>query len=123
MANNYKNINLNLFDQNVIGDFRCRTLEDGSVRLIQYKDESAGEVSFNLGYNGYNGKRVFNVVVERENREIERVIIIIRSSENCYIVIGSDDNKSVYQRFANIAEISNFIKNNFCRTLLSENKG
>ncbi len=116
-----KNINLNLFDRNVLGDFRVLTLKDGSVRMIKYENEEKPKVTFKTSYTGYNGEQNFNISVERENRTVECVIIIIRSSVNCYIVMGADRNKSMYQRFANISEVSNFIKNNFCRTLLTVN--
>ena len=116
-----KNINLNLFDQNVLGDFRVLRLTDGSVRMIKYENEEKPKVTFKPSYTGYNGEQNFNISVERENRTVACVIIIIRSSVNCYIVVGADRAKSLYQRFANISEVSNFIKNNFCRTLLTEN--
>ncbi|MBQ8427180.1 MAG: hypothetical protein IJX16_05430 [Clostridia bacterium] len=119
MSTSYKNINLNLFDQNVLGCFRVETLKDGSVRLFRYTDEGASKVSFKPSHVSYTGTQYFNVAVERENREIECIVSIIRSSENCYIVIGSDKSKCEYKRLANVSEVSNFLKNNFCRTLLS----
>ena len=44
MANNYKNINLNLFDQNVLGNFKVDKLLDGSIRLIRHVSEEPGPV-------------------------------------------------------------------------------
>ena len=119
MDANYKNINLNLFDPNVLGNFKVQKLADNSVRLLRYKDERDGAVSFKPSHTGFNGTRYFNLSVAKENREVDCVITIIRTSENCYIVIGSGD-KSEYKRLSNVVEISNYIKANFCRTLLSE---
>ena len=119
MDTNYKNINLNLFDPNVLGNFKVQKLADNSVRLLRYKSECAGAVSFKPSHTGFDGTRYFNLSVAKENREVDCVVTIIRTSENCYIVIGSGD-RSEYQRFSNVVEISNYIKANFCRTLLSE---
>ena len=120
MKKTYENININMLDPNVVGEFRMRQLEDGSIRLVRFENESAPTVNFKKSYNGYNNEQRFELVVPRENRLVDGMIIILRSSHNCYIVVGSDLKKSVYERLSSIKDVNEFIKNNFCRTLLSE---
>lgn len=116
----YKKISLNLFDPNVIGGFRVKELKDGSLMLIRYKDERAGAVHFKKLYDGYNGEQRYELVFDRENRLIECVIHLIRTSHNCYILMGSTEERTSYERLASIKDVSDHIKANFCRTLLSE---
>ena len=122
MANNYKNINLNLFDQNVLGNFKVDKLSDGSIRLIRHVSEEPGPVKIETLCPDYNGTQRFFLKVGRENRAIDCCVVIVRTSENCYIVAGANQINSYYMRCANVSEVSNFLKNNFCRTLLSGEK-
>ena len=117
----YKKISLNLFDPNVIGGFRTKELKDGSVVFIRYKDECAGAVHFKKIYDGYKGEQIFQIICDRENRYIECMIQLIRTSHNCYILMGSTEEKTHYERVASIKEVNDYIKANFCRTLLTEN--
>ncbi len=120
MGKNYKNINLNLFDQNVLGNFKVETLSDNSIRLVRFLNEDASKVIFKPNGTTYAGNQLFSLNIERENRDVECCVTIMRTSENCYIVIGSTRKKSIYQRCVNVSEVSNLLKNNFCSTLISE---
>lgn len=115
----YKKISMNLFDPNVVGGFRVKELKDGSLVFIRYKDERAGAVHFKKLYDGYNGEQRYEITVDRENRLIECVIHLIRTSHNRYIVMGSTEEKTSYESVASIKEVNDYIKANFCITLIS----
>ena len=113
----YENINLNLIEPNVLSDFIVIKHEDNSVRLVRYQDNSAVKVAFKESYKGYDGAQRFELTVPKENRTVEAVAVIMRTSHNCYIVVASDLNKSSYKRCTNAEEVSSFLKSNYCRTL------
>lgn len=119
MLTSYKNINLNLLDQNVLGSFKVDKLSDGSLRLIRYANDEESKVNFKPNGSDYYGAQRFLLTVGRENRDVACCVVIMRTSENCYIVVGANQKNSYYLRCANLAEVSNFLKNNFCRTLIS----
>lgn len=60
---------------------------------------------------------VWLIRFEKE-KEVEAIVNISRTSANYYLVIGVYRGKSKSQRFCNVEEISNYLKQNFCKTLL-----
>lgn len=83
------NINLKKIDPDVLINFK-QVESDKDVWLIRFKNE----------------------------QEIEAIVNISRTSANYYLVIGVYRGKSKSQRFCNVEEISNYLKQNFCKTLL-----
>lgn len=111
------NINLNKFDPNVLGQFK-QVKSDEALYLIRFKDEKPMHVKVESKEIDWRGNQSVKIEIGRENRELEAIVIIERMSANYYAVIGVYRGKHKSQRFKSIEEISNFLKQNFCKTLL-----
>lgn len=113
----YENIKLEKFDQNVLNSFRYTVLQDGSLRLVRFEDENIAKLNFKEVFTTSPCEKQYLISISKENRAIESVVQIMRTSQNCYIVVASNKEKTEYQRFANIQAISDFLKASYCRTL------
>ena len=111
-------ISLNKIDPNVLGQFRYNILDDESLVLVRYDSEKPPHVAFNSAEGGYPGSQCFGFTVYPEDRTINCIIQVYRSSKNCYIILASDKTKTTYKRCGTVQQVSDFIKANYCRTLM-----
>jgi len=121
MKENFENINLNLFNPNVIDNFDVvKSLNDNSVILLKYEDNSQPKVNFKKATWGYDSNQVvrYFVDVDLPNKELDSLVIICRTSVNLYKVTFTDFKNTYIQNFKNINEISNFLIE-FCKNTLS----
>ena len=113
----YENIKLEKFDQNVLNSFRYSLRPDGSLLLVRFEDENIAKLEFKEVYTSSPCNKQYLISIDKENRAIESIAQVIRTSQNCYIVIASNKEKTEYKRCANIQAISDFLKASYCRTL------
>lgn len=111
------NINLNKIEPNVLHQFEKYETEDG-IWLVRFKmNKPAGVVIKGVDVD-FDGNQKINIKVGRENRELDAIVGIVRSSPNYYTVHGFYKGKTKIQKCASMEEISNFIKLNFCKNLI-----
>ena len=110
--------NLNKIDPNVLGQFKQIKCNDGSVWLVRFKEDKPAHVTVSGVKTDWRGNQSLAVEIGRENRDIEAIVSIFRTSTNYYTVSGVYKGKSMTQRCSSIDDVSNFIKNKFCKTLL-----
>ena len=115
-------ISLNRIDPNVLGQFRYNVIGDDSMILLRYDSEDKPNVVFKSQGENTRGDQYFSFTVGAEDRTINCIIQIHRTSKNCYIVLASDKKETKYRRLSTVSEISDFIKQNYCRTLLQGEK-
>lgn len=72
---------------------RPESLEDGSVRYVLYKKEETAKELLEFKKNTWNNSYDLKVNLPSE-RKLEKVIIITRTSANCYRVIISTTNST-----------------------------
>lgn len=112
--------NINLIDPNVLGQFNQIKTEDG-LWLYQFVDNDAPEISISKIEKDYwKGTQSFEVEVARENRTIETLVNVLRTSANYYTVNGYKNGKTFSQRCSNVEDVSNYIKTKFCKSLLNK---
>ena len=118
-------ISLNKIDPNVLGQFRYNVLDDDSLVLVRFDSEKPPYVSFKSGEADYPGSQSFGFVVYPEDRTINCIIQISRTSSNWYVIMASDKTRTQFKRVSTVQAVSDFIKVNYCRTLMQleqENK-
>ena len=109
--------NLNKIDPNVLGQFKQIKSDDG-VWLVRFKEDKPAHVTASGVKTDWRGNQSLAVEIGRENRDIEAIVSIFRTSTNYYTVSGVYKGKSMSQRCSSIDDVSNYIKNKFCKTLL-----
>ena len=111
------NINLNKIEPNVLCQFQKYETDDG-VWLIRFRNDKPANVIIKGVDVDYKGNQSIFVNVGRENREIDAIVGIIRSSPNYYTVHGFYKGKTKIKKCASTEDVSNFIKLNFCKNLI-----
>lgn len=109
--------NLNKIDPNVLGQFK-QVKSDNGLWLVRFKEDKPAYVKVAGVKTDWQGNQSLAVEIGRENREVEAIVSIFRTSTNYYTVSGVYKGKSLSQRCTSIEDASNFIKNKFCKTLL-----
>lgn len=109
--------NINLIDAHVLGQFNQIRTEDG-LWLYQFEKHEPPQVAVSPVQKDWEDNQTFNVRVFRESRTIETIVCIMRTSANYYTVNGYKKGKTFSKRCSNIEDVSNYIKTNFCKTLI-----
>lgn len=119
----YENIDVNKFTTNIFTQFKYQIQADNSVLLIRWKPEKQEEPTCKLVRQYYGGAKTFEITVQPERKEIEAIVIVMRTSTNHYAVIGSRREYTMTGYGKTVGEVSDFITRHFCHTLLDEAKG
>ena len=102
-------ININLIRRYPKG-FDIKTFSDGSIRLIKYN--RCGKDQVNLSKSPYSWGHMdkYELTIEYEEKVLSEVIIIKRTSQNCYILIHQKENETVYQRLGSVPQIDEYFE-------------
>ena len=111
--------NINLIDPNVLGQFNQIKTEDG-LWLYHFVEDKPARVVISNVEKDWQNNQTFKVNVVRENRTIETIVNVLRTSANYYTVNGYKKGKTFSQRCSNVEEVSNYIKTKFCKSLLNK---
>lgn len=83
-------------------------LPDGSIRIVTYSEVVEPKEMLKLS-KSWGGN--YNLSLELPvQRDLEICVNIIKTSANCYKVMYSDKNESVYETFKTLAEVNKFLK-------------
>ena len=108
---------VNKIDPNVLGQFKQIKSDEG-LWLVRFKEDKPANVTLSGVKTDWQGNQSIAVEISRENREIDAIVSIARSSTNYYTVSGIYKGKTKSQRCSSIDDVSNYLKQNFCKTLL-----
>ncbi len=111
--------NINKIDPVVLGQFKLINTEDG-LWLFRFKNDKPAWIRISEIKRSFREEQSFSVCVDREDRTIETMVCVLRTSANYYTVNGVINGETKSQRCANIESVSNYIKENFCRNLFNK---
>lgn len=119
MTQKNKKTNVNLLEGGVACEFNHKYLEDGTLQLYKYKPlpKDFERVKLTLQHTYYGGDMDYVIKVRADQKEYEAVINVMHTSENNYTVCGFTKDKCLLKNCKNMADVSGFIKANFCRQL------
>ena len=103
----------------VLGQFKLINTEDG-LWLFRFKNDEPASVIISDIKRDWRETQTLSVNVGREDRTIETIVSILRTSANYYTINGVINGKTKSQRCTSIEEVSNYIKENFCRNLFNK---
>lgn len=88
----------------------CKVIEvpDGSIRIITYSEVKEPKEMIKL-VKSWGSSYNLNLELPVQ-RDLEICVNIIKTSANCYKVMYSDKNKSVFETFKTITEVNKFLK-------------
>lgn len=113
--------NINKIDPVVLGQFKLINTEDG-LWLFRFKSDEPANVMISTVKRDWRETQSFSVNVGREDRTIETIISILRTSANYYTVNGTIKGQTKSQRCGSIEDVSNYIKENFCINLFNNRR-
>ena len=111
--------NINKIDPVVLGQFKLIYTEEG-LWLFRFKSDEPACVRVSEIKRSFREEQTFSVLVDREDRTIETIVCVLRTSANYYTINGVINGKTKSQRCTSIEEFSNYIKENFCRNLFNK---
>lgn len=93
----------------------AKTLPDGSEVLIKYKQQKSNNKTIELLQGGSNGlyylcsERYYLDVNLPKPRELQAVLIVKRSSQNCYRVTYTDNYRADMQTLTGLKTVNKYI--------------
>jgi hypothetical protein len=91
----------------------AKTLTDGSEVLIKYKQQKSNNKTIELLQGGSNylcSERYYLDVNLPKPRELQAVLIVKRSSQNCYRVIYTDNYRADMQTLTGLNTVNKYIE-------------
>lgn len=113
----FERINTNLLSGDVVINFRMEILSDNSIRLTNYKILQESKLTSSKVETTFSGEQFLTVNVSKEIKEVNACVLIMRTSPNNYMVVGSTRRTSAVKNCRNAKEVSEFIKSEFIKTL------